>query len=116
MEKYYNILNTYFIKIVVYFYNFNKLKPSRPANKYIENYNKFNKFDKLPLIYNNQKWDVKNKCLVWSSFDQELELAKKRYYFYNKYYLKYPFYNKKYSNVIFQNPRWNYKTGKLEWI
>lgn len=118
MNLFYISSNTYFIKIAAYFYNFNKLKPSSPANKYIENYkksNKINVFNKLPLIYTNPLWSEKNNHLVWRSFDQELELAKKKTYFYNTYYMKYPFYNKKYFTVIFQNPRWNYKTNKIEW-
>jgi hypothetical protein len=115
MNTFYNLLNTYFIKIVAYFYNFNKFKPLSPANKHIENYKNSNKFNKLNLIYTNPLWSEKNNHLVWMSFDQELELAKKRHYFYSTYYMKYPFYNKKYSTVIFQNPRWNYKTNKLEW-
>jgi hypothetical protein len=125
MDKYYNLINTYFVQITRYFYNFDKLKPVNPTNEYIENYKNTKKFKKLPLIYTNPKWDKLNKRLIWNSFDQELELAKKRhvynnlYWYYNKYpciYLYiYPTYNKKHSNIIFQNPRWNDKTKKLEW-
>ena len=88
MDKYYNLINTYFVQIVTYFYNFDKLKPVNPANEYIKNYKNSKKFKKLPLIYTNPKWDALNKRMVWNSFDKELELAKKRPVYNNNLYFK----------------------------
>ena len=83
MDKYYNLINTYFVQIVTCFYNFDKLKPVNPVNEYTK------KFKRLPLIYTNPKWDDLNKHMVWNSFDQELELAKKRHQCNNLFYFQF---------------------------
>jgi hypothetical protein len=131
MDSNNNFFYNYFIQHINYFYNYNKLKPSQPFKKYIENYKNSHKFKKLPLIYTNPRWDSINKKLLWNSFDQEL--AKRRlmynniilyqnsYLTINKlkyyYYFKFPIsYNKKtIPTVILGNPKWNSNTKKLEW-
>lgn len=130
MDTLNNLFNNFFIRYFGnYFYDRNKLKPVQPANKYIENYKnscKFKKFKKFPLVYTNPRWDPIKKKLMFNSFDQELEMAKKKpcysnEYYWNNYKYQYSSYNKNisyYSNdkfIFVQNPRWNKEKQKLEW-
>lgn len=121
-----NIFYTYFIEYINYFYNYNKLKPSQPVKKYIENYKNSHKFKKLPLIYTNPRWDYINKKLLWYSFDQELYLAKRRPQYNNFYCCKYKnvyhwnynkniSYDKNNKFIYNQSFRWNKEKQKLEW-
>lgn len=81
-----NFINNYFNKVIKYFYGNNNLIPKNNFEKYIKNYDKYKKFEKLPILYTNPIWDSNKKKLVWKSFDQELQMAKKRSFLYNNYY------------------------------
>jgi hypothetical protein len=80
MDSNNNTFINYIFKFLGYFYKPTNLQPTNPAEKYIQNYKAKNKFKKLPLLYTNPKWDSEKKKLIFNSFDQELELAKKKTY------------------------------------
>lgn len=70
-NKFYQIIN-------YFFYHPTKLFPSNFTYKYIENYKKSNKFNYLPLLFTNPKWNSDKKKLIFNSFDYEMELARNK--------------------------------------